>query len=56
VVHEEPTLRTLLPGGPDAWELQFEYVRWRREHGLEPPRERLNRWYQAWDRISEPPK
>ena len=37
--------------GHEAWALQFEYVRWRREQGLEPGAEELNRWHQAMEEI-----
>ncbi len=38
---------------PEAWELWWEYLGWRRRAGLEPPRERVNRWYAAWDTLGE---
>jgi hypothetical protein len=37
----------------EAWALQFEYVSWRRQVGLEPSRHRLNEWEQAMERIGE---
>lgn len=39
--------------GYNAWLLQFEYVAWRRDQGLEPDRTRLNLWELAMDRIGE---
>jgi hypothetical protein len=38
-----------------AWDLLWEYLAWRREQGLEPPRERLNRWHAAWESLGGEP-
>ena len=37
----------------EAFELQFEYVAWRRGQGLEPTAEQLNRFELAWDLLGE---
>jgi hypothetical protein len=53
-VLNEAQLRSMaLPGGHEAWALQFEYVRWRRSRGLEPAAERLNRWHLAMEEIGQ---
>lgn len=38
-------------GTMPEWRLQFEFVDWRISQGLEPSRNRLNRWEQAMDEI-----
>jgi hypothetical protein len=53
VLREDQLRSMTLPGGQAAWALQFEYVRWRRERGLEPTAERLNRWLKAMEEIGQ---
>ncbi len=49
---DEEQLRSLARY-PDPWSLQFEYARFRREVGLDPASERLNRWLAAWDELGD---
>jgi hypothetical protein len=51
ILNEEQLRSMALPGGHEAWALQFEYIRWRRSQGLEPGAERLNRWQKAMEEI-----
>jgi hypothetical protein len=53
ILMDEQLRSMALPGGHAAWALQFEYVRWRREQGLEPTAERLNRWLQAMEEMGQ---
>jgi len=40
-------------GAESAWILQRCYVLWRKQRGLDPPADVLNRWQQAMERIGE---
>ena len=51
--HWEARVDRLRRGEGEAYQLQVEYMAWRRAHGLEPTADQLNAFELAWDRIGE---